>query len=95
MKLSYCGLPTQAINFDTVSSEVNGGSLSVNELIQTALQKTISIFLALVFTVAAIVALPVSVVVVAVAFPVFALFKSTKVFAARTVKLETDDYLRV
>ncbi|NES17974.1 MAG: hypothetical protein F6K41_03385 [Symploca sp. SIO3E6] len=82
MKLSYCGLSTQAIHFDTVEAEVTGGSLPVNELIKTALQKTISIFLALVFTVAAIVALPVSVVVVAVAFPAWALFKSTKVFAA-------------
>ncbi|NEP10595.1 MAG: hypothetical protein F6K14_10335 [Symploca sp. SIO2C1] len=54
----------------------------MGKLIQTALQKTISIFLALVFTVTAIVALPVSIVVVIVGFPVFALFKSRKAFAA-------------
>ena len=56
-------------------------ALPVNELIQTALQQTISIFLALVFTTATIVALPVSVALVAVAFPVWVLFKIPKAFA--------------
>ncbi|NEP55591.1 MAG: hypothetical protein F6K31_00880 [Symploca sp. SIO2G7] len=47
---------------------------TANKLIQTALQKTISFFLVLIFTAAAIVALPVSVVLVGVAYPVFDFF---------------------
>ncbi|NES21805.1 MAG: hypothetical protein F6K41_23495 [Symploca sp. SIO3E6] len=48
---------------------------TANELIKTALQKTISLFVVLALTAAAIVALPVSVVLVSVAYPVLAFFQ--------------------
>ncbi|NEP14508.1 MAG: hypothetical protein F6K14_30790 [Symploca sp. SIO2C1] len=53
-------------------------SLLDNQLIQTALEKTISVFFILVFIAVAIVAFSISVVLVAVVFPVFKLFKASK-----------------
>ena len=58
MQLSYRPLPSST-------------QTTANELIKTALQKIISLSLVLVFTAAAIVALPVSVVLVSVAYPIF------------------------
>ncbi|NEP09627.1 MAG: hypothetical protein F6K14_05225 [Symploca sp. SIO2C1] len=95
MKLSDRNLPylTQTIAIDSVETEVTGRllksrytqanlrALSVNKLIQTVLKKSIYFFLALVFTAVAIVALPISVVLVAVAFPVFTLFKAPQSLA--------------
>ncbi len=89
MKLSDRNLPA----IDSIDTEVTGRllksrytqanlrALSVNKIIQTVLKKTIYFSLALVFTAVAIVALPISVVLVAVAFPVFALFKAPKALA--------------
>jgi|GEM_PF-4569789 len=48
---------------------------------KTVLEKTIYLFIALVFTAVAMVALPVSVVLVAVVFPAFVLLKAPKTFA--------------
>ena len=67
MKLSYCGLPTQAINLDTVEAEVTGSSVPVSELIQTVFIRITSIFSLLLFTAASILALPLSFVLVVIA----------------------------
>ncbi|NER25431.1 MAG: hypothetical protein F6J86_21885 [Symploca sp. SIO1B1] len=62
MQLSYRPLPSST-------------QTTANQLIKTALQKIISLSLVLVFTAAAIVALPVSVVLVSVAYPIFTFFQ--------------------
>ena len=74
----YCySLLSQQV-FCTGVSEGKSITLLMNELIQTALIKTIFVILVLVFTAVAIVALPVSVVLVTIVFPVLALFKIPK-----------------
>ena len=74
----YCYSLLSQQGFCTGVPEGQSITLPMNELIQTALIRTISVILVLVFTAVAIVALPVSVVLVAVVFPVFALFNVGK-----------------
>ena len=61
MQLSYRPLP-------------DAPQTTANELIKTAGQKTLPLFSMLAFTAAAVVALPVLVVLVGVAYPIFAFF---------------------